>query len=80
MYCDVDPSFKFKVAEVYGDGNCLPRTLSVALFQTEEMRVRLVAEVTQNMSRYLDNSELAEAYRPVQKLNYIRSASKIICA
>ena len=48
---------------VLGDGNCLPRTLSILAFghleNFVEMRMRIVAELTINIARYVSPSYLA---------------------
>ena len=49
--------------KVYGDGNCCPRALCVALglpanANHKEMRVRICAEGVSNKSRYLNNTYL----------------------
>ena len=48
---------------VLGDGNCLPRTLSILAFghpeNFVEMRMRIVAELTLNIARYVSPSYLA---------------------
>ena len=49
---------------IYGDGNCLPRSISAALTNDEtflhvEIRVRIAIEMMQNMEYYLNDATMA---------------------
>ena len=77
----VDAPDGFLPVRIYGDGNCFPRALCVALgidanTYHKEMRIRICHEGVSNKARYLNNSYIATG----SKNSYSRTTFPIIYA
>ena len=60
--------------KIYGDGDCLPRALSLCFFSNDdhhiELRVRMIVEAVLNKEKYLDGKKLLRgAQKSLKKSN-----------